>query len=96
MKLDNIKSFLLPEELTASEQLGISYSGVNNKFLISNDIDPEIKERNYQWNPLHYDLKIDLLKRNYSRLNFSVPQMNYQKEYLFQRFIPCISTFVFL
>ncbi|MDR3666338.1 MAG: hypothetical protein P4L35_05805, partial [Ignavibacteriaceae bacterium] len=40
----NIKTFLLPEELVASEQFGISYSGVKNKFLISNDIDPEIKE----------------------------------------------------
>ncbi|MDR3666096.1 MAG: hypothetical protein P4L35_04560, partial [Ignavibacteriaceae bacterium] len=79
----NIKSFLLPEELVASEQFGISYSGVKNKFLISNDIDPEIKE-GIKNGLLHFDLKNEILKNNYSRLTFSVPEKNFQRQYYFK------------
>lgn len=80
---NSLKSFILPNELTASEQLGINYNGVNNKFLISNNIDPEIKD-GIKHGTLFYDLKIDFLKRNYSRLTFAVPEMKYQKEYYFK------------
>jgi hypothetical protein len=80
---NDIKSFLLPEELSASEQLGISYSGISYKFLISNDIDREIKKEIINGN-LQYDLSIDLLKGNYSRLSFSVHEKNYQKQYYFR------------
>ena len=79
---NDIKSFLLPEELAASDQLGISYSGVSSKFLISNDIEPEIKKGIIN-GTLHYELKIELLKENYSRLSFAVPGTNYQKQYYF-------------
>jgi hypothetical protein len=80
---NDTRSFLLPEELAASEQLGISYSGVKNKFLISNDIDPEIKKGIIN-GTLHYDLTIDQLKENYSRLSFLVQEKNYQKQYYFR------------
>lgn len=79
----DLKSFLLPEELATSEQFGISYSEISSKFLISNDIDPEIK-REVINGTLHYKITIDLLKETYSCLSFSVPEKNYQKLYYFK------------
>ena len=80
---DNLKSFLHPDERLASEQLGISYSSVKNKFLISNDIDPEIRE-GIRKGILQYKLNTDILNNNYSRLNFIVSEKNYHKEYYFK------------
>ena len=40
---EEIRNFVLPEELQLSERLSITYDDVKNKFLISYDIDPLVK-----------------------------------------------------
>lgn len=80
---DDLEDFALEEELDFSKRLNISYKGIKHKFLISYDIDPLIRE-GIRTKTLDYELKIEKLSENYSRLIFLVPEKNYKICYYFK------------
>lgn len=78
-----VKDFVNPVELERSERLGIKYTGVKNKFLISFDIDEQMKE-NIRQGAYKYELRTGDLGNNYTKVDFSVPAINYKKTFYFQ------------
>ena len=75
--------FVLPEELAISKRLGISYIGVQNKFLISYEIPNEIIEE-INNGKTDYKLNIENLDNEYSILHFECAEMNYKTKYYFK------------
>lgn len=78
-----LESFVDIEELRMSERLGIRYAAVGYKFLISYDIDRDLKERARE-GTLDYEIAIDELADGYSRLLFTVPGADYQRKFYFR------------
>jgi len=78
-----LHKFVLPEEFKLSKRLGISYTGLDNKFLISNDIDTFIRKEINE-NNLKFTYKIENLDSNYSKIIFTVPSKNFSREYYFK------------
>lgn len=79
----DLETFVDPEELRMSGRLGIQYEGVKHKFLISYDIDSDLKERARDGR-LDYEITIDDLPNGYSRLLFVVPGADYRREFYFK------------
>lgn len=77
-----LSKYVLPGELENSNRLGIKYEDVQDKFLISFDIDKNIKDEIRKGN-IRYDLlqekRDDLLV-----INFSVPQADYNTKFYFK------------
>jgi hypothetical protein len=70
-------------EFVNSMRLGIKYEGVKNKFLISYDIDKNVKDKisNGSYN---YELKkVNADNKGYEQVTFTVPGLNYRKEFYF-------------
>lgn len=80
---DSLQFYVLPQELAAAERLGITYSGVKNKFLISNEIDEQVKTKTAGGN-LKYDIIISDLEDDYSRVILTFSTINYTREYYFK------------
>ncbi len=79
---ENIRDFVDESEIALSERLGITYTGVKNKFLIGNDIDEQVKS-DMKEGRLQYDIKEKALGDNYSQVEFSVPDIKYSKQFYF-------------
>ncbi len=88
----DLENFVLQEELSVDSRLGISYYNIENKCLISYDIDSSVKEL-LQKKQLNYSLKIEDLEKKYSKLTFITYDHAYQKEFYFydDKFISPIS-----
>lgn len=70
-------------EFENSVRLGIKYEGVKNKFLISYDIDKNVKDKisNGSYN---YELKkVKIDNEGYEQVTFTVPGLNYTKDFYF-------------
>ena len=80
---DNIRDFVDESELTRSERLGMTYTGVKDKFLIGYDIDEQVKS-DLKEGRLLYDVKEKTLEDNYSQVEFSVPSIKYSKLFYFR------------
>ena len=80
---NNLNNFILPEELSISRRLGIEYTGVDNKCLISNDIDSSLREE-INSKKLSFTYKLEKLNDDYSKLFFSIPSRKIIKEYYFK------------
>ena len=89
---DDLRGFVDQSELEISGRLGIEYEGVDNKFLISYDIEDSIKT-SIRRNELDYTIDVVDLEDDYSRIVFSIPELSYQREFYFkgQRYISPIS-----
>lgn len=85
----NISSLVDSQEVIRSNRLGITYTGVTNKFLISYDIDEEARKRIIE-NNTGYSTKILETQGDYSKVEFNVPSMSYTKIFYFKsgKFIP--------
>lgn len=81
---NNLKEFVLPAELQASERLGITYFETKFKFLISDDIDRTngIKLKN---NKSDYEYDIKELGNDYSILNLRIPSADLFRQYYFYK-----------
>lgn len=79
----NLNNFILPEELSISRRLGIEYTGVDNKCLISNDINSSLREE-INSKKLSFTYKLEKLNDDYSKLFFSIPSRKIIKEYYFK------------
>lgn len=79
---EELNNYFDSSELLLSERLGISYSDVKFKQLISIDIDSQIKTQllNKQ---LGYDYEIIPLESDFSKLSIKIPQKELKYEYLF-------------
>ena len=80
---NNLNNFILPEELSISRRLGIEYTGVDNKCLISDDIDSSLREE-INSKKLSFTYKLEKLNDDYSKLFFSIPSRKFAKEYYFK------------
>ncbi len=78
-----LNNFILPEELNISRRLGIEYSGVDNKCLISTDIAPSLREE-INNKKLSYTFKLEKLNGDYLKLIISIPSRQVKKEYYFK------------
>jgi hypothetical protein len=88
----NLENYVLPEELSTDNRLGINYYNTEYKWLISYDIESRVKEL-LQTKQLTYSLQIEDLGNNYSKLIFFINAHKYQKEFYFynDKFISPIS-----
>jgi len=89
---NDLENFVDQSELEISSRLGIEYEGVDNKFLISYDIEDSIKN-SIKRNELDYAIDIVNLEGNYSKIVLSVQELDYQKQFYFkgQKYISPIS-----
>jgi len=81
---DSLENFVLPEELAISKRLGISYHGVENKFLISYEIPEEIKKE-IKNGKTDYTFYIEKIGDEFSILHFECAEKNYKTKYYFQK-----------
>ena len=88
----NLENYVLPEELSTDNRLGISYHNTEHKWLISYDIESKVKKL-LQTKQLTYSLQIENLENNYAKLIFITNDHEYQKEFYFydDKFISPIS-----
>ena len=80
---DSLEKFILPEELTISKRLGITYEGVKNKFLISYELPEDLLNEINNKNAA-YKINIEKLDEQYSILHFEVPAKSYKTKYYFK------------
>jgi hypothetical protein len=80
---NSLEAFILPEELAISKRLGISYIGVENKFLISYEIPKEIIEE-INNGETDYTIHIEKIDDEFSILHFECAGMNYKTKYYFK------------
>jgi hypothetical protein len=86
---DNLRKFADDSELARSERLGISYDDVKNKFLISYDIDDDIRSKIREGKNTYRTYE-HVQNNEFSRIEFTVPSLNYSKSFYFykSKFIP--------
>lgn len=80
---NSLENFVLPEELAISKRLGISYRGVEHKFLISYEIPKEIIKE-IKNGRTGYTFYIEKIEDEFSILHFEYADMNYKTRYYFQ------------
>ena len=79
----DISEFIDPQALYFSNRLGIQYQNVINKFLISYDIEDEIRDQ-IKNHHLDYQTEITTLEDEYSLLSFQIPILDYHREFYFR------------
>ncbi|MFH1194975.1 MAG: hypothetical protein V1720_04645 [bacterium] len=79
----NLTNFINSETLALSNRLGIEYDGIKNKFMLSYDIEPDIKKE-LLTGKLHYEISTYDTCDGYSLLTFSAPSKNYVRKYIFK------------
>ena len=80
---DDLQDFVDQSELEISGRLGIEYEGVDNKFLISYDIEDSIKN-SINRGEIDYTMDVTDLEADYSKIVFSIPELSYQREFYFK------------
>ena len=78
-----LQKYILPEELSRCNRLGITYEGNPFKFLISNDIDSTLCNVLFA-NPNNYSLHITPLEDDYYSLTIEIPAKGESREYFFK------------
>jgi hypothetical protein len=84
--------FINKDEIIKSERLGIKYEGVKNKILLTYEIPPEIKAGIIS-GKYKYELKELPYADTYTRITFTVPEVNYSKQYYFDKGFVATSTY---
>ena len=79
---DNITDYIDKDELNSSSRLGIEYSGVNHKWLISFDIPDEVKE-GFKGGKYNYTLQTQQLEDGFSVVTLAVGSVNYLQKFYF-------------
>jgi hypothetical protein len=80
---DSIEYYVDNDELVRSNRLGITFTGVKNKFLISYDIEDEVKKEIAE-NKTKYKTSVLEESEDYSRIEFSVPSLGYKRNFCFK------------
>ena len=88
-----ITKYVNKDELSKSERLGITYTGVGNKFMLGYELPDEIingiRSGNYK-----YELKEKQLDDAFTEVTFSVPDANLSKVYYFNDGFIANSTYI--
>jgi hypothetical protein len=80
---DNLDNFIDSSEIEISNRFNIHYKNVSKKYMISYDIDVNIKKKIRQ-NEIEYTVLTRALNGVYSKVIFNVSQLNYQIEFFFK------------
>ncbi|NQU68349.1 MAG: hypothetical protein HQ510_10435 [Candidatus Marinimicrobia bacterium] len=80
---DSISEYFSTSEIELSNRLGIHYTEQDRKYLISYDIDEDIKSK-ISREEIFYDLTIVPFNDGYSKVFFSVSDPKYEKEFFFK------------
>ena len=80
---EDLDSFIDSSEINISNRLGIKYENVSKKYMISYDIDENVKTKIIE-KELDYKISIQPLDVIYSKIIFKVPQLNYRKGFYFK------------
>jgi hypothetical protein len=86
---DNIADYIDKGELSRSERLGIIYTDIKNKFLISYDIPDEIKA-GFRMGKYSYSLQTLQLGDGFSVITLAIPASSYLQKFYFlnDKFVP--------
>lgn len=79
----DLTNFISDDALQFSTRLEIQYENVADKFLISYDIEKELKEK-VKKKEISYKVTVSQLEKNYSRLDFSIKNSQYQRSFYFE------------
>lgn len=79
----DLSEYVLKSELQKSQRLGIEYEGVKNKFLISFDIDEQLKKE-IREKKIRYELKEENINGSFAKITFLVKERNYSKDFYFK------------
>ncbi len=82
-KSENLEKFVDKNELIKSKRLGTNYDSVKYKFIISYDIDEKVKDE-VKKSGIKYGIKTNQLGNEYSVTEFTVPTLNYSKNFYFK------------
>jgi hypothetical protein len=88
----NISNYINPDELKIAKRFGIEYEGIENKFLIANDI-PEEFSSDLINGKIKYDYEIKKLEDNFSSLIFTSSTLNLKSEYFLKDSLLVTSTY---
>jgi hypothetical protein len=80
----NLASYVDSTELAKSNRLGINYDNVKNKFLISYDIPPDLKQKIVE-GAYPYKLNNTGEENGFTKISFAVEKLNYTKEFYFKK-----------
>lgn len=80
----NLENFVSQEELIIDSRLGVNYYNTEYKWLISYDIDSNIKNL-LKNDELDHSLQIEEFENQYSKLTFITSDNEYQKEFYFNK-----------
>jgi hypothetical protein len=75
-----ISNYFYPDELKITNRFGIEYEGIENKFLIANEI-PKDLSSDLLNGIIKYEYEIENIKDNFSSLTFTIPILNFKREY---------------
>lgn len=78
-----LSGYVDKSELEKSNKLGITYTGVKNKFLISYDISPDLKQKIAQGS-YQYKLNSTDLGTGVQKITFKVEKLNYTRDFYFK------------
>ncbi len=88
----NITEYINKDELEKSNRLGITYTGVKNKFMLGYELPDEIKE-GIKSGKYKYEVKEQPLTDAYTQVTLSVPEANFSKVYYFDNGFVSNSTY---
>jgi hypothetical protein len=76
----DISNYINVDELQIANRFGIEYEGIENKFLIANDIPKEFSN-DLLTRKIKYEYEIKVLEDNFSSLIFTIPTLKLKREY---------------
>jgi len=75
-----ISNYINADELQIANRFGIEYEGIENKFLIANDIPNEFNDDLLN-GKIKYEYKFENLENNFSSLTITIPTLNLKRDY---------------
>jgi len=76
----DISNYINPNEFKIAKRFGIEYEGIENKFLIANEI-PKDLSNDLLNGKIKYGYKLESLESNFSLLTITIPSLNLKREY---------------
>jgi hypothetical protein len=76
----DISKYINADELQIANRFGIEYEGIENKFLIANEI-PKDLSNDLLNGKIKYQYGLKILEDNFSSLTITIPTLNLKREY---------------
>ncbi len=88
----DISNYINPNELKIAKRFGIEYEGIENKFLIANEIPKEFTN-DLLTGTIKYEYKLEGLEDNFSLLTITIPTLTLKSEYFLKDSFLVTSTY---